>query len=95
MFIGTTTEDIESSLLLTFRRRIAMIISIPLLYKRVFTEKIDFKEILKNDDYLHLDKNKWMKNITDVFTISATNIIEFKQDSINFNEIEREVVMKK
>ena len=44
---------------------------------------------------MHLDKNNWKQNITDVFTISATNIIEFKQDSINFNEEERKASMQK
>ncbi len=41
MFIGATTENIESQLLLTFRRRIPMIISIPSLKERFFVEKIN------------------------------------------------------
>ncbi|GFZ31600.1 PTS sugar transporter [Clostridium zeae] len=41
MFIGATTENIESELLLTFRRRIPMVIAIPSLKDRFFVEKID------------------------------------------------------
>lgn len=58
-----------------------------------YVKDIDIDEILKKGDYLFLDKNKWKQNITDVFTISATNIIEFKQDDINFNEKERKAKM--
>ncbi|APC40569.1 sn-glycerol-1-phosphate dehydrogenase [Clostridium estertheticum] len=64
-------------------------------YAYKYTKDIDINEILRKGDYLHLDKNKWMQNITDVFTISGGNIIEFKQDNINFNESEREVTMQK
>jgi transcriptional regulator with AAA-type ATPase domain/transcriptional regulatory protein LevR len=39
-FIGATTENIESSLLLTFRRRIPMIIELPSLKDRSIQEKI-------------------------------------------------------
>lgn len=39
-FIGATTENIESSLLLTFRRRIPMIIELPSLKDRSIKEKI-------------------------------------------------------
>ena len=38
-FIGATTENIESSLLLTFRRRIPMIIELPTLAERSMREK--------------------------------------------------------
>lgn len=41
-FIGATTENIESSLLLTFRRRIPMIIELPSLKDRSIQEKIQF-----------------------------------------------------
>jgi len=58
-------------------------------YAYKYAKDIDINEILTKGDYVHLDKNKWKQNITDVFTISATNIIEFKQDSISFNEEER------
>ncbi|VBB05078.1 phosphotransferase system mannose-type iia component [Lucifera butyrica] len=40
-FIGATTENVESSLLLSFRRRIPMIIPIPSLYERPFAEKVE------------------------------------------------------
>ena len=63
-------------------------------YAYKYAKDLDIHEILKKGDYLHLDKNKWMQNITDVFTKSATNIIEFKQDSINFNEEERKASMQ-
>jgi transcriptional regulator with AAA-type ATPase domain len=39
-FIGATTENIESSLLLTFRRRIPMIIELPALEERSLQEKV-------------------------------------------------------
>jgi len=64
-------------------------------YAYKYVKDIDINEILKKGHYLHLDKNKWMQNIKDVFTISATNIVEFKQDSINFNERERKASMQK
>lgn len=40
MLIGATTEDIQSNLLLTFRRRIPMIITIPALEQRSVLEKV-------------------------------------------------------
>jgi len=64
-------------------------------YAYKYAKDIDINAILKKGDYLHLDKENWKQNITDVFTISATNIIEFKQDSINFNELERKTSMSK
>jgi len=64
-------------------------------YAFKYAKDLDIDEILKKGDYLKLDKNKWKQNITDVFTKSATNIIEFKQDSINFNEEERKGSMQK
>ena len=62
-------------------------------YAYKYAKDIDINKILTKGDYLHLDKNKWKQNITDVFTISATNIIEFKQDCINFGENERKAKM--
>lgn len=41
IFTGATTEDIQSSLLLSFRRRIPMIISIPPLEEREISEKVE------------------------------------------------------
>lgn len=41
MFIGATTENIESNLLLSFRRRIPMLISIPSLHERSIAEKVE------------------------------------------------------
>jgi len=64
-------------------------------YAYKYAKDIDINEVVKKGDYLHLDKNKWIQNIKDVFTISATNIIEFKQDSINFDEKERKDSMQK
>ena len=64
-------------------------------YAFKYAKDLDINEILEKGDYLHLDKNKWIQNITDVFTVSATNIIEFKQDAINFNEAERKDSMDK
>ncbi|MCJ7689840.1 MAG: hypothetical protein MUO60_11050 [Clostridiaceae bacterium] len=64
-------------------------------YAYKYTRDLDINEILQKGNYIHLDKNTWKQNITDVFTISATNIIEFKQDSINFNEKDREVTIHK
>lgn len=41
MLIGATTENVEANLLLTFRRRIPMVIKIPSLHERSIREKID------------------------------------------------------
>jgi len=64
-------------------------------YAYKYAKDLDINEILKKGDYMFLDKNKWKQNITDVFTISATNIIEFKQNDINFNEEQRRASMQK
>lgn len=64
-------------------------------YAYRYLKNIDINEVLEKGDYLHLDKNKWMQNIKDVFTKSAANIIEFKQDSISFDEEERKVNINK
>jgi len=74
MFIGATTESIESSLLLTFRRRIPMIISIPPLHKRVFTEKIQLiyyffqQECNRINSKIYIDSK-----VTDILTLSRFN----------------------
>lgn len=41
LFIGATTENIESSLLISFRRRIPMIIAIPSLEERSVEERVE------------------------------------------------------
>ncbi|HHQ8780211.1 TPA: sigma 54-interacting transcriptional regulator, partial [Clostridioides difficile] len=41
MLIGATTENVETNLLLTFRRRILMLITLPPLHDRLLKEKID------------------------------------------------------
>lgn len=41
MLIGATTENVEANLLLTFRRRIPMVIKLPSLHERSIKEKID------------------------------------------------------
>lgn len=41
ILIGATTENIEANLLLTFRRRIPMVIKLPPLHERSVREKID------------------------------------------------------
>ncbi len=46
MLIGATTESVETNLLLTFRRRIPMVINIPPLHERLIKEKI---EIIYNE----------------------------------------------
>ena len=64
-------------------------------YAYKYVKNIDINEIMKNGNYIHLDKNRWIQNITDVYSKSATNIISFKQGSINFNEEERKTNMNK
>ncbi|MGK0465449.1 sn-glycerol-1-phosphate dehydrogenase [Clostridium sp.] len=64
-------------------------------YAFKFAKDLDIYKILEKGDYEHFDKNVWKQNITDVFTKSATSIIEFKQGSINFNMEERKISMKK
>lgn len=74
MLIGATTEDIESSLLLTFRRRIAMIISIPPLYKRVFTEKIQLIYFFFQQECNRINSKIYIDSkVTDILTLSRFN----------------------
>lgn len=74
MFIGATTEDIESSLLLTFRRRIAMIISIPPLYKRAFTEKIQLIYFFFQQECNRINSKIYIDSkVTDILTLSRFN----------------------
>jgi len=74
MFIGATTEDIESSLLLTFRRRIAMIICIPPLYKRVFTEKIQLIYFFFQQECNRINSKIYIDSkVTDILTLSRFN----------------------
>lgn len=64
-------------------------------YAYKYIKDMDINEISKKGEYLYFDKSNWIQNITDVYTKSATNIIKFKQDSINFNEEERKANMQK
>ena len=74
MFIGATTENIESSLLLTFRRRIAMIISIPPLHKRVFTEKIQLIYFFFQQECNRINSKIYIESkVTDILTLSRFN----------------------
>ena len=74
MFIGATTENIESSLLLTFRRRIAMIISIPPLYKRVFTEKIQLIYFFFQQECNRINSKIYIESkVTDILTLTRFN----------------------
>jgi len=74
MFIGATTENIESSLLLTFRRRIAMIISIPPLHKRVFTEKIQLIYYFFQQECNRINSKIYIESkVTDILTLSRFN----------------------
>lgn len=66
LIIAATTEDPESSLLLTFRRRIPMSIEIPSLQERPIDEKWQFIEL-----YFTLERNRLgrdMKVAQDVFS---------------------------
>lgn len=74
MFIGATTENIESSLLLTFRRRIAMMISIPPLYKRVFTEKIQLIYYFFQQECNRINSKIYIESkVTDILTLTRFN----------------------
>ncbi|WP_446898983.1 hypothetical protein ACSVC9_03570 [Clostridium sp. LBM24168] len=64
-------------------------------YAYRYMRNLDIKRIFQKGDYLHLDKSKWIQNIRYVYTKSVENIIEFKQDSINFEPEERKIQMKK
>ena len=74
MFIGATTENIESSMLLTFRRRIPMIISIPPLYKRPFTEKIQLIYFFFQQECNRINSKIYIDSkVTDILTLSRFN----------------------
>ncbi|MBU3114271.1 sigma 54-interacting transcriptional regulator [Clostridium lacusfryxellense] len=74
MFIGATTENIESSMLLTFRRRIPMIISIPPLYKRPFTEKIQLIYFFFQQECNRINSKIYIESkVTDILTLSRFN----------------------
>ena len=62
-------------------------------YAYKYAAGIDINKVLEKGDYLYLDRDKWTQNIKDVFTRSAENIIEFKQDSINFEPEKRKAQM--
>jgi len=64
-------------------------------YAYKYVKNLDIHKILSDENYLHLDKNRWIQNLTDVYGKSATNITAFKQNSINFNEEERKANMHK
>ena len=64
-------------------------------YAYKYLKNIDINEILKKEEYLHFNKKDWEKNITEVYGRSAENIIEFKENSINFDEEARKVNMHK
>lgn len=63
MLIGATTEDLETNLLLTFRRRIPMIIHLPSLEQRFLKEKISLiytilqQECNRMNTKVFIDKN--------------------------------------
>ncbi len=82
-FIGATTENIESSLLLTFRRRIPMIIELPALEERSLHEKTDlihsfFQEEANRINSKILVKAKIMQAF--VFKRYAGNIGQLKSE---------------
>jgi glycerol-1-phosphate dehydrogenase [NAD(P)+] len=64
-------------------------------YAFEYAKKLDINEIIEKEEYLKLDKDKWLQNIKDVYTKSAENIIQFKQDSINFEVHQRKAQMDK
>lgn len=63
MLIGATTENIETNLLLTFRRRIPMVIYLPSLRDRFLKEKVDLiyrifqQECNRINSKIFVDKN--------------------------------------
>lgn len=57
MIIAATTEKSESSLLLTFRRRIPMVIELPPLSKRSHKERFSIIETFFNDEAKRIKKN--------------------------------------
>lgn len=59
MIIAATTEDIESQLLATFRRRIPMIIGMPPLEERPLKEKLEFIKL-----FIQAESNKINNSIT-------------------------------
>jgi transcriptional regulator with AAA-type ATPase domain/transcriptional regulatory protein LevR len=71
MVIAATTENPQSSLLLTFRRRIPMIIEIPSLKERPINEKIQFIHQFFQMEARRLGKDIWVNE--DVLKCLAGN----------------------
>jgi glycerol-1-phosphate dehydrogenase [NAD(P)+] len=60
-----------------------------------YLNSLDIKQIYASDKYKYFDKSKWVKNLEDVYSISARSIIELKEKDIIFDEEKRECNMKK
>lgn len=57
MIVGATTESIESSLLMTFRRRIPFLIQIPPLSKRPVLERFEIIQLFFSQESARVNKN--------------------------------------
>lgn len=57
LIIGATTESLESSLLLTFMRRIPMLIALPNLENRPLKERLDLIHLFFNTEQKKIKKN--------------------------------------
>jgi glycerol-1-phosphate dehydrogenase [NAD(P)+] len=55
---------------------------------------LDIEEVYKSCKYKHLDREKWAATLTEVYGRSAESVIKLKENSIAFDEEQRERNMK-
>lgn len=84
MFICATTEDIKSSLLLSFRRRIPMTISIPSLEERGDEEKVDLIRYFLQQESNRLNLNIFIES-------KVIEILTMKYYEGNIGQLESEI----
>lgn len=74
MLIGATTEDIQSSLLVTFRRRIPMIITIPTLQQRSVVERIQLIQYFFQQECNRINIKIFVEaKVIEIFAVSKFN----------------------
>lgn len=70
MLIGATTEDLETNLLLTFRRRIPMVIHLPSLKERFLKEKISLIYTILQQECNRMNTKTFIdKNVVEILAL--------------------------
>lgn len=62
------------------------------LYK--YLHNVDINQVYNSKKYIAFDKEKWAKNLVDVFEKGAQRVMNLKEDMIVLNESEREKTMR-